>query len=556
MEPSQRLVVSDIQLTIDRKYDESHITCCAPAHRRNSEQFVCAQPLPLTVLYPPILEIVVTDANVENNTVTVIKGSNLSLACSYQANPDVYELLFFHKEDMIVNADKDSKGNIQQFLEIKNVTEADGGEYACVANNNEGSTYSEPINIDIICTIFCWGQNDVPSKGLIHTPCTFLVTGETIPRPPTNCEAKKNSMNDIIIACEKGHDGGLPQKFKFTVQAVDTEEELVSITNLEPKFMIQEPSYDNYKFVIIAFNDKGESQVVEVDKDSIVSEGIALALCGGVALVALAACGLVLCTYERSSRLDLPRDLSDPPLCAYNTEESNCETYHDSDEGSECNVRRTDSFRRAVSRHSSKNFDVRRTSSFHSARYMHDMADQEAVSKCNEIPRHTTCRVHSLQNIHRKKEMDALCDHLVLHLPPETNYNVPRPMNTFYTMPRKMRHKLAKELSDEASEITQNSDGFSLPPPPDEFGTYRAGTRIKDIPTKTTPTYTTVIRKNSTGRDPTKHQQYNNAVSTMNTVGLPTVSGGQHSGVYSYPDDEHHPSHQQVNTNPFDEDSS
>lgn len=280
---------------------------------------------------------------------------------------------------------------------------------------------------------------------------------------------------------------------------------------------------------------------------------LALALCGGVALVALAACGLVLCTYDRTSRLDLPRDLSDPPLCAYNTEESNCETYHDSDEGSECNVRRTDSFRRAVSRHSSKNFDVRRTSSFHSARYMHDAADPEAVSKCNEIPRHTTCRVHSLQNIHRKKEMDALCDHLVLHLPPETNYNVPRPMNTFYTMPRKMRHKLAKELSDETSEITQNSDGFSLPPPPDEFGTYRAGARIKDMPTKSTPTYTTVIRKNSTGRDPTK-QQYN--VSTMNTVGLPTVSGGQHGGVYSYPDDDHHPSHPQVNTNPFDEDSS
>lgn len=127
-------------------------------------------------------------------------------------------------------------------------------------------------------------------------------------------------------------------------------------------------------------------------------------------------------------------------------------------------------------------------------------------------------------------------------------------MNTFYTMPRKMRHKLAKELSDEASEITQTSDGFSLPPPPDEFGTYRAGTRIKDMPTKSTPTYTTIIRKNSTGRDPIK-QQYNNAIlSPMNTVGLPTVSGGQHSGVYSYPDDDHHG--HQVNTNPFDEDSS
>lgn len=63
---------------------------------------------------------------------------------------------------------------------------------------------------------------------------------------------------------------------------------------------------------------------------------------------------------------------------------------------------------------------------------MHDAADPEAVSKCNEIPRHTTCRVHSLQNIHRKKEMDALCDHLVLHLPPETNYNVPRPVNYIF----------------------------------------------------------------------------------------------------------------------------
>lgn len=114
--------------------------------------------------------------------------------------------------------------------------------------------------------------------------------------------------------------------------------------------------------------------------------------------------------------------------------ESNCETYHDSDDGSECNVRRTESFRRAVSRHPSKNFDVRRTSSFHSARYMHDMAEQEGY-KPHDMTRHSnSCRVHSLQNIHRKRDMDALCDHLVLHLPPETNYNVSRPVrNITYT---------------------------------------------------------------------------------------------------------------------------
>lgn len=110
-------------------------------------------------------------------------------------------------------------------------------------------------------------------------------------------------------------------------------------------------------------------------------------------------------------------------------------------------------------------------------------------------------------------------------------------MNTFYTMPRKMRHKAAKEISDETSEITQNSDGFSLPPPPDEFGSYRAATRIRDVP-KCTPSYTTITRHNS-ARDPGK---YNNVIiSPMNTVGLPTT------GVYTYPDDD------QVNTNPFED---
>ncbi|CAB3236390.1 unnamed protein product [Arctia plantaginis] len=631
MEPSQRLVVSEIQLTIDRHHDESHIRCCAPSYQRNDEKLVCSQPLPLTVSYAPVLEIVV-ESNVDNNTLAVVKGSNVSLACNYEANPSVYELLWFHREDLVVNDDNSKRGTIRQILELNNVTENDEGEYACVATNDEGSTFSDPLVINItypaycadesiveyglseneainitcnvkanpepmsyrwvlvndavnitslknypqsiieteesillyerpngtaFSTIFCWGQNEVPTERQVHSPCIFLVTDETIPRPPTNCQARKNVEHDITVTCEKGHDGGLPQKFKFIVKPADDDdgEQLVSIINLEPKFMIPEPNKENYKFVIIAFNEKGESQVVEINADSIIDETkvsevagsavanittLALALCGGVALVALAACGLVLCTYERTTRADLPRDRADPPLCAYNTEESNCETCHDSDEGSECNVRRTESFRRAMSRHPSKNFDVRRTSSFHSARYMNEEAEPETYNKSYDISRHSNnCRVHSLQNINRKRDMDALCDHLVLRLPPETNYNVARPMNTFYTMPRKMRHKLAKELSDEMSEITQTSDGFSLPPPPDEFGTYRAASRIKDMPTKATPTYTTIIRKNSAGKGPTK-QQYNNVIiSPMNTVGLPSVSGGQHSGVYSYPDDDH-----------------
>ncbi|XP_072943944.1 uncharacterized protein [Epargyreus clarus] len=634
-EPSQRLIVSEIRLAVVPEYDEARVTCCAPAHRRDAAQYVCAASLPLCVLYPPILQIVVKE-DLLNDTLSVVKGSNVSLNCYYQANPSVYQITWFHEDGMVTETADSEEATIQSTLTLAEVGEGDGGEYVCAATNEQGTTYSEPIIVDVTypaycedestveygigeresvnltckvkanpepssyrwmfisetnasrlrtnytnttetdvstllyerpngtayTLIYCWGYNDVATTTLPHTKCSFLVTDETAPQPPAACRAAK-SERDITVTCEEGHDGGLQQKFKFIVQALDSEDQLVSIINQEPKFIIPEPKEESYKFVLVAFNDKGDSKPVEIEMESIVDETesveepisavanittLALALCGGVLLLALAACGLVLCAHERAARADLPHDRADPPLCAYNTEESNCETFHGSDDGSECNIRRTDSFRRAMSKYPSKNYDVRRTSSFHSARYMNDNVDHD-TGKYNEIPRHSaSCRVHSLQNINRKREMDVLCDHLVMHLPPETNYSVAKPMNTFYTMPRKMRHKAAKEISDETSEITQTSDGFSLPPPPDEFGTYRAASRIKDVPTKAVPTYSTIIRKNSTGKDPNKYS--NVIVSPLNTVGLPTISGG-HSSIYTYPDDDHHG--HPINTNPFDD---
>ncbi|KAG7307224.1 hypothetical protein JYU34_007381 [Plutella xylostella] len=633
VERSQRLSVSEVQVTVGREHDEAPVTCCAPAHRRDAD-YVCAEPLPLTVVFPPVLS-VVTSGPVVNRTLAVVKGSSLTLNCSYDANPSIYELIWY-AEDEVITQERQVPGSlVEPVLHLPAVAEADAGEYFCAASNAEGSTTSEPIVIDVtyppfcqdptpviygiaefepvnltcevlsnpppttyrwvlvdeavnistikseqacttlettvnvlayqrsnetaITTIFCWGINSVinDSHTLPSTPCTFVVTDETPPQPPAHCQAVKHTL-DITVSCQKGHDGGLSQKFIFTVQSLDSEKQLLSITNLEPQFIIQEPTEENYKFTIISTNKKGDSSVVEINKEDIIIQEeaveesisavpdittLALSLCGGVALLALVACGLVLCAHERGERSEL-RGSREPAIHAYNTDESNCETYNDSDEGSEYNVRRTDSFRKAVSRYPSRNFDVRRTSSFHSARCMNDI--DEALAKA---PRHSAaCRVHSMQNIHRKRDMDLLCDHLVTHLPPEINYNMPRPVNTFYTIPRKMRHKMAKELSDENSEITQNSDGFSLPPPPDEFGTYKSASRIsnKDIPSSKTSVGYATVRKNDPSK-PTKSNYNNVIISPMNTVGLPTISGG--SNVYAYPDEE-----PQVNTNPFDSD--
>ncbi|XP_045445760.1 uncharacterized protein LOC123653823, partial [Melitaea cinxia] len=607
IESSQRLVVSEVHLSVTHEHDEALVTCCAPANSREAERQVCAPALPLTVLYAPVLEIVV-DEELNNDTISVVKGSSLSMNCSCQANPSVHQLTWYHEETIEPKNADGTEISIQPTLTLSEVSESDAGVYLCAAVNDEGFAYSKPIVVDVTyppycedesvveygvgdeeclnltCKIkanpvpttyywllvsevegtklrsnqsvtletqdstlvyrrpngtttlvYCWGLNGVISNELQHNRCTFMVTDETSPRPPSDCVASKNLLSEITVTCKHGHDGGLQQKFKFTAIDLDTKDQLVSIINQDPKFMIQEPKQDNYKFVVVAFNEKGDSESVEIDKASIIDESantgspdsisavtniatLALALCGGVALLALLACALVLCAHERAA-----------PPAACNTDESNCETYHDSDDGSEFNVRRTESFRRAMARYPSRSYDVQRTSSFHSAR-------------CGHEPERA-CRVHSLQNISRKRDADSLCDHLLLHLPPDTGYNVPRPMNTFYTMPRKMRQK-AKEISDETSEITQASDGFSLPPPPDEFGTYRAATRIRDMPTKSTPTYTTIVRHNSMGRDPNK---YNNVIiSPMNTVGLPSISGTQNS-VYTYPDDD------QVNTNPFED---
>lgn len=52
----------------------------------------------------------------------------------------------------------------------------------------------------------------------------------------------------------------------------DTEDIILSIINGDPEFMIPEPKLENYKFVIVAFNDKGESNTVDIEKTDVVDE--------------------------------------------------------------------------------------------------------------------------------------------------------------------------------------------------------------------------------------------------------------------------------------------
>lgn len=60
------------------------------------------------------------------------------------------------------------------------------------------------------------------------------------------------------------------QKFTFIAKSADPEDVLVSITNLEPKFIIQDLSQEAYTFEIVATNEKGSSKVVEIYSENII----------------------------------------------------------------------------------------------------------------------------------------------------------------------------------------------------------------------------------------------------------------------------------------------
>lgn len=50
-------------------------------------------------------------------------------------------------QDDILSESKDNN----TILELKELKEEDAGEYVCAGTNLEGSTYSDPVNIDVTC---------------------------------------------------------------------------------------------------------------------------------------------------------------------------------------------------------------------------------------------------------------------------------------------------------------------------------------------------------------------------------------------------------------------
>ncbi|XP_066907688.1 nephrin [Halyomorpha halys] len=105
-------------------------------------------------------------------------------------------------------------------------------------------------------TLSCWAENSIALQSI---PCLFQVVAAGKPYPVRNCTIGNETSTSIVVTCQAGSDGGLPQHFFLEVFVGEFKR--VNITASEiPYFQITELQPEiPYTFLVYAVNSKGRS---------------------------------------------------------------------------------------------------------------------------------------------------------------------------------------------------------------------------------------------------------------------------------------------------------
>ncbi|KAF9419955.1 hypothetical protein HW555_003667 [Spodoptera exigua] len=122
----------------------------------------------------------------------------------------------------------------------------------------------------------CWASNDVGNQ---REPCLFRILPAALPEPPSNCE-----IENELLHCEPGHDGGLPQRFLLEalevrhraetaredneistmndqgISAFGLTEAVYRVRNDKPQFALDALSPGKYTLLVYAETPRGRSQ--------------------------------------------------------------------------------------------------------------------------------------------------------------------------------------------------------------------------------------------------------------------------------------------------------
>lgn len=101
----------------------------------------------------------------------------------------------------------------------------------------------------------------------------FFISISGPPEPVQNCSITNRTSSILMLLCDAGDDGGLPQTFHLEVYSVTAENLITNITVTDTPFFIAEKlsSSSSYILVLYASNTKGRSTSVALTAHTLFS---------------------------------------------------------------------------------------------------------------------------------------------------------------------------------------------------------------------------------------------------------------------------------------------
>ncbi|XP_057370740.1 nephrin-like [Daphnia carinata] len=175
----------------------------------------------------------------------VSRAENVEIACQVEANPSTelgYKWFFNNSAETIeVPRSRYNNSPSASVLTYKPLASLDYGTLLCFATNAAGT------------------QNE---------PCVFHILTAGPPEPVFNCTVSNHSSDAILIACQAGFHGGLPQNFSlhFYEESNSSGRLVLHQVFAEPLFLLSSLKTNmRYKASIASINAKGKSEDVIVE---------------------------------------------------------------------------------------------------------------------------------------------------------------------------------------------------------------------------------------------------------------------------------------------------
>ncbi|XP_054717865.1 nephrin-like [Uloborus diversus] len=227
---SAGIIVSNQSLVLQRvkKEHRGRYQCVAS----NSEGEGRSEEVHLDVQFAPVCK------HEPGQVFGVAKLETLNITCEVEADPTDIQ---FHW----------TLNNTVESIEVKKF----------FSEGTSSTVYYTPYNMLGYGALLCWGSNTI---GRQKDPCVYRVVPVGPPEVMRNCLVTNHTTVSLLIQCEPGYDGGLPQTFHLEVYSSTNEHLRSNITAEESPTFLVEDLLTGTSFILILYaaNAKGRSNSV------------------------------------------------------------------------------------------------------------------------------------------------------------------------------------------------------------------------------------------------------------------------------------------------------